>query len=130
MNRIELIGNVTKDVDITTTSNGTKVSNFNLAVNRRYADKDGNPVTDFHACVAFNKKAEVLASYVKKGNKLYIAGELYYDTYEDNKGVKRTVAKINVDDFEFLTPKKINDFESQQKEELTPIDMSDDSLPF
>ncbi len=129
MNRIELIGNVTKDIEVTTTSNGTNVSNFNLAVNRRYADKDGNPITDFHTCVAFNKKAEVLAKYVKKGNKLFIAGELYYDTYEDSKGVKRTSAKINVDDFEFLTPKKVEDID-KQKEELTPIDMSDDSLPF
>ena len=74
MNRIDLIGNVTKDIELVG-QNGN-IANFNLAVRRRYTDQNGDEIVDFHSCVAFGKLAETIAKYVKKGNKLYVTGEL------------------------------------------------------
>lgn len=134
MNRTELIGNVTKDIELNTTSTKLNYCNFSLAVRRRYPDKDGNEIVDFHNCAAFSKLAETLAKYVKKGNKLFVAGELIYDTYENKEGTKKTIAKIMVEQVEFLTPKSVNGVipesaeGNSRPEELTPID--DDSLPF
>lgn len=134
MNRIELIGNVTKDIELNTTSTKVNYCNFSLAVRRRYPDKDGNEIVDFHNCAAFGKLAETLAKYVKKGNKLLVAGELIYDTYENKEGTKKTVAKIMVEQVEFLTPKSVNgetpesDDSNPHPGDMTPI--NDDSLPF
>lgn len=133
MNRTELIGNVTKDIELNTTSTKVNYCNFSLAVRRRYPDKDGNEIVDFHNCAAFSKLAENLAKYVKKGNKLFVAGELIYDTYENKEGTKDN-SKIMVEQVEFLTPKSVNGVTPESAEgnpcpeELTPID--DDSLPF
>ena len=133
MNRTELIGNVTKDIELNTSSSKVNYCNFSLAVRRRYPDKDGNEIVDFHNCSAFGKLAETLAKYVKKGNKLFVSGELIYDTYENKEGTKKTVAKIMVEQVEFLTPKSVNGVtpesaENPHPEDMTPID--DDSLPF
>ena len=134
MNRIELIGNVTKDIELYTTATKVDYTNFSLAVRRRYPDKDGNEIVDFHSCTAFGKLAQTLEKYVRKGNKLYVSGELIYDTYETKEGTKKTVAKIMVEQVEFLTPKSVNGVTPESAEgnphpeDMTPID--DDSLPF
>lgn len=134
MNRVEFIGNVTKDVELNTTSNNVNYTNFSLAVRRKYPDKDGNEIVDFHNCAAFGRLAETIAKYVKKGNKLFVSGELTYDTYENKEGVKKTVAKIMVEQVEFLTPKSVNGVtpesteDNPHPEDMTPI--TDDSLPF
>ena len=129
MNRVELIGNTTKDIELAVTSTGNNVASFSLAVRRRFPDKDGNEVVDFHNCVAFGKLAETISKYVKKGNKLYVEGELVYDSYTDKQGVKKPITKIILGQVEFLTPKtKVESAEAPTQPELTPID--DDSLPF
>lgn len=134
MNRVELIGNATKDIELRTTNTKVNYTNFSLAVRRRFPDKDGNEIVDFHNCAAFSKLAETLAKYVKKGNKLFVSGELVYDTYEDKNGNKKTTAKIMVEQVEFLTPKSVNGItpesaeDSSHPEDLSPI--NDDSLPF
>ncbi len=130
MNKVILQGNVTKDIELATTSAGKSIANFSIAVRRKYSDKDGNEVTDFHNCVAFNKTAEILNKYVKKGHKLLVSGELVYDTYEDKTGAKKTIAKIMVDEVDLINPKPSAEQTrvDTRDQDLTPID--DDSLPF
>ena len=132
MNRIDLIGNVTKDV-VLAGQNGN-VANFDLAVRRRYTDQNGEEIVDFHKCVAFGKQAETIAKYVKKGNKLFVSGELIYDNFVDRQGQNRVVPKIVINQVEFLTPKKVEsaeeNIENPHPEDLTPVNLDDDSLPF
>ena len=132
MNKVILIGNVTKDVELNTTNGGTNYVNFSMAVSRGVVDNDGEPITDFFNCVAYNKLAENISKYVNKGNKLFVCGKLVIDTYTDNQGVKKNVPKIMVNEVEFLTPKsKVESAEDNPHPgELEPIKMDDDSLPF
>lgn len=128
MNRTELIGNVTSDIELKTSASGNNYARFSLATRRRFADKDGNEITDFHSCVAFGKLAENISKYVKKGNKIFVAGELGYDEYTTASGEKRKSATITLSDVEFLQSKKVESIEEPPKKELEPID--NDDLPF
>lgn len=124
MNKIILMGNLTKDVEFTTTNNGTSVAKFTLAVARRFSNQDGERETDFINCVAWKTTAENLNKYCKKGSKVGIVGRLEIRSYEKD-GQKRYIAEVIVEELEFLSTNK----EEKTKDvELTPID--DDSLPF
>ena len=125
MNKVILIGNVTKDVELSTSNNGKNFANFTLAVSRGVENSNGDQETDFINCVAFNKTAENLAKFVKKGNKLAVVGKLQIDSYIDTQGVKKYSTKVVVNEDEFLTPKT----QDTHPEGFNPID-DDDSLPF
>lgn len=105
MNKVILIGNLTKDIDLAETSSGLSVARFSIAVSRRFANADGERETDFFNCVAWRGLAENLAKYCKKGNKVAVAGSLQNRSYEAKDGVKRTVTEIVADEVEFLTSK-------------------------
>ena len=130
MNKVILIGNVTKDVDFGTSNSGKSFVNFSIAVSR--GDENGEQITDFFNCVAYNKLAENINKCVNKGNKICVCGKLVIDTYTDNQGVKRNMPKIMVNEAYFLTPKsKVESAEDNPHPgELEPIKMDDDSLPF
>lgn len=128
MNKVILIGRLTKDPDMTNSSNGNAITKFSIAVDRKFADKDGNKITDFFSCVSFGKKAETIYKYVKKGHKIYIEGELWNNNYENEKGEKKNFTNICVDTIEFLE-KKSGDVATETPPELTEIE-DDDSLPF
>lgn len=99
MNKIELIGNVTKDIELQE-KNGVKYARFVLAVNCGL-EKDGEKHVDFFNCVAFRKQAETLAKYVKKGAKLAIIARMTSHT-EKVKDVSVTYWTAQVEDFDFL----------------------------
>lgn len=124
MNNIQLIGNVTKDIEFKTAGK-TNVSNFSIAVKRRYPDQEGNPVTDFFNLVAFGKLAETINKYVHKGDKIAVQGELQNNNYTDKDGVKKIYTNIVVDEIEFLSIKK-----QESKEEIKLNKIDDDDLPF
>ena len=106
MNRTVLLGRTTKDIDLKKTPNGKSVASFTLAVNRRFA-KDN---ADFIPCVAWDKTAEFLATYVGKGQMIAVAGELQIREYTDKNDQKRTVAEVIVDEVRFAGDnKKTND---------------------
>lgn len=104
LNKVILIGNITKDVEQNTTLNGVSVCKFDLAVTRPYT-QDGERITDFFECTAWRGVAESIAKYCKKGHKVAVTGSVQTRTYEDNNGIKRKVFDIAVQDIEFLTPK-------------------------
>ncbi len=132
MNKVIMIGNVTKDVELNTSNSGTNYVNFSMAVSRGVADSNGEQITDFFNCVAYNKLAENISKCVKKGHKVAVCGKLVIDTYTDNQGVNRKSPKIMVNEVEFLTPKsKVESAEDNpHPDELEPIKLDDDSLPF
>lgn len=105
MNHATLIGNLTRDPELTETSGGTKICRFSIAVQRTYSNADGEKTTDFFNIVAWRGLAETAAKYLKKGNKVAVSGSIELRNYEDSQGVKRTGVDIVASDLEFLTPK-------------------------
>lgn len=134
VNKVILLGNVCEDPRIKVFNNGGKVAQFTLATNRRaYKAKDGKEIpekAEFHnLVVSAPGLVDVAEKYVKRGNKLYVEGELRNRTYEDGDGVKRFITEIVVHSFELLTPKAESKTVAteQPKKEAEPGDYD---LPF
>ena len=106
MNKVILIGNLTRDHELTETANGVSICRFSLAVTRNYAGSDGERKTDFFNCVAWRGLGETVARYAHKGNKIAVSGSIELRNYEDKDGVKRTAIDIVAQDVEFLTPRQ------------------------
>lgn len=104
MNRVFLIGNLTRDPELTETSSGVAVCRFSIAVNRNYTS-GGERQTDFFNCTAWRGLGENVARYAKKGNKVAVMGSVELRNYEDSQGIKRTAVDIICNDVEFLTPR-------------------------
>ena len=113
MNRVILIGRLTKDPEIRTSGNYT-IASFNIAVDRKFK-RDGEPETDFFNCTAFNKTAEFVEKYCKKGTKMVVEGRIQNDNYEKD-GVKHYGVKIMVDSLEFAESKSTNNTPSTKVE--------------
>ena len=130
MNKIILTGNLCRDPEINTTSNGTAVCKLSIAVQRKFKNADGEHETDFFNITAWRGLAENCSKYLEKGKKILITGEMQSRNYEAQDGTKRTAWEVNAEDIEFLTPKNANSDTAPKTDnnELTPID--DDTLPF
>ena len=106
-NKVFLIGNLTKDPELTTTPSGNSLCRFDIAVNRPF-DSNGERKADYFSCSAWRGTAEAIAKCCKKGYKICVIGSVQTRTYQDNDGKKRTVYDIAVQEVEFLTPKANN----------------------
>lgn len=113
MNRVILIGRLTKDPEIRTSGNYT-IASFSLAVDRKYK-REGEAEADFFNCTAFNKTAEFVEKYCKKGTKMVVEGRVQNDNYEKD-GVKHYGVKIMVDSLEFAESKSANNTPSAKVE--------------
>lgn len=134
MNKVELTGKITKDLEPKVTQSGLTVCSFTLAVDRR-RDSNGNKQADFISCTAWRKTAEVLAQYCHKGSKIGITGTLQTRSYDDQNGNKRTVMEVLVEELEFLDSKPASEQKpvSQTPTEVLPIPpvpSEDPNLPF
>ena len=127
MNKVVLIGRMTKDVELKTTTQGKSVASFTLAVNRDYKNADGNYDADFINCVAFGQQAETISKYVRKGDKFGVVGKINTRNYEKN-GNKVYVTEVIVEGFEFLESRKDKPTEEVEPVEFEPCE--DDELPF
>ncbi|MDR1619507.1 MAG: single-stranded DNA-binding protein [Clostridiales bacterium] len=105
MNKIFIIGNLTRDPELRTTTSGISVCTFNVAVTRRFAQQGGERQTDFFRINAWRQLGDVCAKYLAKGRKVAVVGELQARTYEGNDGVTKFSLDISADEVEFLTPK-------------------------
>lgn len=105
MNKVFLIGNLTRDPDLSETNSGVKVCRFSIAVNRSYLSAEGERETDFFNVTAWRGTGETVAKYCRKGQKVAVLGSIQMRTYEDNQGVKRTAVDIIAQDVEFLGSK-------------------------
>lgn len=144
MNKIQLVGRLTKDPElIFTTGNGTAVTKITLAVNRPQFDKSKPREADFIPCVCLGKRAEAIANYVRKGHLFGVSGRLQINKYVDKDGNNRWSTDIFIEDFEFLqgkgnsdshtpdnqdTSSKIQTSATDFNQDLTPID--DGDIPF
>ncbi len=124
MNKVILIGNLTRDPELSDTANGVAVCRFSVAVSRDYANSDGTRETDFFNVTVWRGRAENCGKYLKKGNKVGIVGNLQNRSYEDRNGEKRTITEIIASEVEFLTPKENGTLTIERE----PID--DNQLPF
>ena len=137
MNKVILVGNLTRDPELTETPSGVAVCRFAIAVSRDYANADGTRETDFFNITVWRGRAENCGKYLKKGNKVAITGSLQNRSYEDKDGIKRNVTDVVASEVEFLTPKGAQpdgDIDApavsakRERRQLEEID--DNQLPF
>lgn len=105
MNKILLMGRLTKDPELRYTQGGTAVASFTLAVNRSFANQNGEREADFINCVAWQKAAEFVANYFKKGQQMALEGRLQVRSYDDNNGQRRWVTEVVTEKAEFVGSK-------------------------
>lgn len=106
MNKVVLIGRLTKDPQVRSTQSGIAVTTFTLAVDRKYAKKDdGKPTADFIPVVTWRKLAEICGKNLAKGRLVGVYGMMQVRTYEQN-GEKRYITEVVADEVEFLSPKE------------------------
>ena len=129
MNKVYLIGNLTRDPEVSETSNGTALCRFSIAVNRSYTDEDGEKIADYFNITTWRGQAETCGKYLKKGSKVAIIGSLQNRSYDDKDGNRRTVTDIVASEIEFLSSNRSE--EAQAPEQMKLEEVSDDEpLPF
>jgi single-strand DNA-binding protein len=96
LNKAMLIGNVGQDPEIRTIPNGARVAQFSVATSRRWNDRSGQQQekTEWHRIVAWEKLVEIIERYVKKGDRIYVEGEIEYRQYQDKDGVTKYTTEI------------------------------------
>lgn len=104
MNKVVLIGNLTKDPELAETPSGISYTNLSVAVSRPFVNEDGERATDFFNVTVWRTQAENCAKYLAKGKKVSIIARLQNRTYEDKDGNKRHVNDIIAEEVEFLSP--------------------------
>ena len=129
MNKVFLVGNLTRDPELSTVgANNASVCRFAIAVNRR---NGGNKETDFYNITAWRALGENCAKFIKKGSKVAICGDIQIRNYEDKEGNKRTSVEVTATEVEFCDRK--SDEPSTSYDQTNNVDMkpiADDSLPF
>ncbi len=159
LNRVVLVGRLTKDPDLRYTPNGVAVANFTIAVNRPFSNNQGDRDADFINCVVWRRAAENLANFMSKGSLVGVDGRLQSRSFDNQEGKRVFVTEVVADSVQFLESKggssqgggnqgsgsrsnqnqpSGNNFDSnnQQRNEDPfadngePIDISDDDLPF
>lgn len=104
MNKVFLIGNLTKDPEMRSTHSGVSVCNFTITVNRRFKNANGEQETDYLNVIAWRQLAELCGKYLAKGRKVAVTGSIQTRQYEAKDGSKRTAWDIVADEVEFLAP--------------------------
>jgi single-strand DNA-binding protein len=125
MNKIMLIGHLGKKPEGKSTTNGTPVTSFTLAVTRKFKTASGEmrKETEWFTIIAWNHLAEICNQYLEKGKLVYIEGRLTQRKYTDREGVQRTAVEVIANDMEMLSPKQATD--KQAADEADDEDIED-----
>ena len=115
MNKIILIGRMTKDIEIRYTQNQKEVGSFDLAVNRNYKNANGEYDTDFFKCIAWGNLAKTIRTYTSKGSQIGIEGRVENRTYQAQDGTNRYVTEVVVEGMQLLDSKKNNTTNNQEE---------------
>ena len=126
MNKVILVGNLTKDPEMTTTQSGISVTRFTIACQRKFKNANDEYESDFINCIAWRSSAEFIQKYFKKGNKIAVVGSIQTRTYDAEDGTKKYITEVVIEESEFVQSKKGDAQEEDIK--LEPVD--DDNLPF
>ena len=127
LNRVILIGHLTRDPELRYTPDGTPVAKFTLAVNRLYKDKQGNNLADFINIVAWRRLGELCAQYLSKGQLAAVEGRLEIRTYDDKQGIRHWITEVIADNVRFLESGKKND---TSEDIFDKSEDDEESLPF
>lgn len=134
MNKVLLIGNLTRDPELLSTNTGVSYCRFSVAVNRAYANSEGQREVDFFNIIVWRTLAESCGKYLKKGSKVAISGSLQNRTYDDKDNIRRTVTEVVATDVEFLpsasTHKDEGTFSTQEESKPTLKEQDSDDIPF
>lgn len=154
MNRVVLVGRLTRDPELRYTPNGVAVANFTVACNRPFSSQDGNREADFINCVVWRRPAENLANYMKKGSLIGVDGRIQTRSYDNQEGKRVFITEVVADSIQFLESRGSsqdrgsarfqtnqnqppNDYNNDRRNDDDifekngePIDLSDDDLPF
>ena len=106
MNTVQLVGRLTRDIELKFTASGTATGSFNLAVNRNFTNQQGEREADFINCVIWRKAAENLANWTRKGSLIAIDGRLQTRSYDNKHGQKVYVTEVVVNNFDLLESKE------------------------
>lgn len=106
MNNANLVGRLTRPVDLRYTQTGIAYGSFTLAVTRKYKNKDGEREADFINCVIWKKGAELLANYTQKGSLIGVSGPIQTRSYDNQQGQRVYVTEVLVENFDFLESRK------------------------
>ena len=141
MNKVILVGNLTKDPELVTTNNGISLCRFTLAVQRRFTTSDGEREADFINIVVWRAQADNCYKYLKKGSKAGVVGTLQTRAYDGNDGTRKYATEVVAEEVEFLASKGAVSSEEAEApagskstgkndvvNKFEPID--DDNLPF
>lgn len=141
LNSTCLVGRLTKNVELKYTPSNQAVATFTLAVNRPFKSQNGEREADFINCVIWRQQAENLANWAKKGALIGITGRIQTRSYENQQGQRVYVTEVVANDFQLLESRKDReagqsqgysqpDFSQQAPANTSPMDISDDDLPF
>jgi len=138
LNRVILIGRLTKDPDMKYTPNGVAVTTFTIAVDRRFSGQSGEKETDFIGIVAWRQLADLCTNYLRKGKQCAVEGRLQTRSYDNKEGKKVFVTEVIADNVQFLSSqasepsgnKKSDSSNDSFADTGKPINISDDDLPF
>ena len=122
MNKVILMGRLTRDVEMRQTPNGVSLARFSIAVNRRFAGKDAQQQADFINCVAWRQTGEFIANHFQKGGMIAVVGSIQSRSWDGNDGKKQYATEVVVDEVYFTGAKKQNNNNQQQ---TPPHDNSD-----
>lgn len=135
LNRVALVGNLTRDPDVRKTQDNSSVCSFTLAVTRNYKNQNGEYDADFINCVAWRNQADYLSSYANKGDGLSVSGRIQTRSYQNNEGQRVNVTEIICDEVSIVNSKN-----KEQKEYKVPaseihpaknnVIITDEDLPF
>lgn len=128
-NRVELIGNLTRDPELRFTPTGAAVCTFGVATNRTYvSDGERKEEVDFHRLVSWNKLAELCNQLLKKGNRVFVSGRLQTRSWEGQDGQTRYVTEIVIEDMILLTPKATTLGDQPTTSDMEPAAVEDVSV--
>jgi len=130
LNRVVLIGRLTKDPELRYTQSGVAVASFTLAVNRNFKNAQGQQEADFIDIVVWRGQAENCANYLSKGRLVAVEGRLQIRTYETAEGQKRKVAEIVAESVQFLEKKNSANASAGGGTSSDAGDFLDDDMPF
>lgn len=130
LNKVLLIGNLTRDPDVRMMSSGRPVCNFGLALNRNYKDAEGNRKEEvtFVDVECFGPRAEAVGRFFSKGRPIFVEGRLKLDQWESKEGEKRSAIRVVLDNFEFVDAGK-NEAPSTNHESLSQPSVSHNEKP-
>ena len=126
INRVVLVGRMTRDPELRRTPQGDAVTSFTLAVNRNFTSRDGQQQADFINCVVWRKSAENVERYCSKGSLVGVEGRIQTRSYENSQGQKKYTVEVICDVVQFMETRVVN--EEQSKKDIYQTDYNENSL--